>query len=153
MRCPRGADLKFRILGQLEVFDGRRWVSAGRPKCRIVLATLLIHAGETVSMDRLAHQLWDDAAPRTAANQVHGYVAKLRRTLADPDGRVIVTHSPGYQLLTRPQDIDANRFTSAVATGREALLAGDAQPRPRPPGSAKPSRCGAGRYSPMYHRP
>jgi DNA-binding SARP family transcriptional activator len=57
--------LDFRILGPLEVSDGERMLRLGGAKQRGVLAILLLHAGEVVSVDRLIDELWADDPRRT----------------------------------------------------------------------------------------
>lgn len=116
--------MRFRILGPVEVFDGTEWRSAGAAKRRAMLAVLLLNNGRVVSIDRLADELWGEAPPRTAANLVHGYVARLRTLLDDRDGRVLVTRSPGYQLLVGPGDLDSENFTSLVDRAGELLRRG-----------------------------
>lgn len=117
--------MRFRLLGPLEVFDGTAWRAIGAARRRSLLTILLIHAGQVVSVDRIAAELWGDSPPKTASNQVHGYVARLRQLLADRDGVLLATRSPGYQLRLQPGDTDLGRFTSLVTGGRAALHAGD----------------------------
>ena len=89
------APLEFRILGPLEVAgnDGPLALPAGKP--RALLAVLLLSRGEVVSVDRLVDELWGERPPPTAAKNVQGYVARLRRVLGDG---VLLTQSPGYAL-------------------------------------------------------
>ena len=51
------------ILGPLEVRVDGRFVPLGGPKQRVLLTTLLLHANETVSRDRLIDALWGDRPP------------------------------------------------------------------------------------------
>ena len=48
------------MLGPLEVLDGGRRIAVGSTKQRHLLAALLVHANEVVSVDRLADILWGD---------------------------------------------------------------------------------------------
>ena len=50
--------VQFRLLGPLEAQDGERRVELGRPKQRVLLAVLLVHANDVVSLDRLIEELW-----------------------------------------------------------------------------------------------
>lgn len=106
-----------RVLGPLEVLEGARYRWIGAAKWRALLATLVIHRGRTVSVDRVCDELWGDLPPRGAANLVHGYVMRLRRTLGDRGGRLLVTRSPGYQLTVPPCRIDTGRFSTLAAEG------------------------------------
>ncbi len=117
--------VRFRILGPLEVWTGQGWGGIGAPKWRALLAALLLNQGQAVSTDRLIAELWGDDPPDRAANLVSVYVFRLRRVLGDPDGHVLTTRAPGYQLLLEPGDLDAERFEALAGQGRQALSAGD----------------------------
>src|SRR5215218_6144989 len=117
--------MRFRMLGPLELFDSAEWQPLGAAKARAVLAALLVNAGSVVSADQLASELWGDAPPKTAANQVYGYVMRLRRLIGDADGRVLVRRAPGYQLAVAPEDVDAGAFAVLVEQGNSALRDGD----------------------------
>src|SRR5262249_61565574 len=75
--------LEFKILGPLEVWrDGNALdLPAGKP--RALLAVLLLHRNEVVSVDRLVDALWGERPPATAAKKVQIYVSHLRRALGD----------------------------------------------------------------------
>jgi DNA-binding SARP family transcriptional activator len=117
--------VRFRILGPLEVWTGQDWSGIGAPKWRALLAALLLNRGQPVSTDRLITELWADDPPDRAANLVSVYVLRLRRVLGDPEGHVLITRAPGYQLLLRPGDLDAELFETLVARGRQELATGD----------------------------
>jgi DNA-binding SARP family transcriptional activator len=89
-----------------------------------LLAVLLIEADQVVSLDRIAAELWGDVPPKTVDNQIHGYVARLRRLLGDGRGQLLVTQSPGYRLRIGPDDTDLGRFVALAEQGRSALHAG-----------------------------
>ena len=69
------------MLGPLEVAgpDGR--VRIGGAKERLVLALLVLRAGEVVSRDALVDALWGDDPPATAVKTLQGHVARVRRAL------------------------------------------------------------------------
>jgi YVTN family beta-propeller protein len=120
--------VEFRILGPLEVRDNGRELELGGAKQRAVLALLLLHASEVVSLDRLIDGIWGERPPDTAAAAVHGSVSRLRKVL-EPDGapyRVIRTQAPGYVLAARPEAVDRYRFERLAAEGKTALDEGDA---------------------------
>ncbi len=106
------------MLGPIEVRDGGSRCPVGRPMQRAVLAVLLVHAGEVVSLDRLVEELWPtDRQPAGPVNLVHGYVSRLRRalgTLGAADR--LTTRRPGYQLRVEPGELDAVEF-QRLATG------------------------------------
>ena len=70
----------------------------GAPKVRALLAVLLLHRGEVVSIDRLIDALWGERAPATAAKTVQVYVSNLRKALGDG---LLVTRGRGYVLADR----------------------------------------------------
>ena len=116
--------MDFRVLGSLEVVDGGREIPLGGAKQRAVLAILLLHAGEVVSVDRLVDELWGERPPDTATKTVQVYVSRLRKALGDG---VLLTRGGGYLLDLDPKQLDANRFERLVAEGQAALARGDAR--------------------------
>src|SRR6266851_2130136 len=118
--------LLFRILGSLEVRTREGWRGIGAPKWRALLGALLLRPGQVVPTERLVDELWGDDAPPGARKLASGYVLRLRRLIDDPDGRVLVTRSGGYQLLAAYRDLDAGQFEDLVTAGRKALVQDDA---------------------------
>jgi DNA-binding SARP family transcriptional activator len=115
---------EFRILGPLEVRENDRRIEVGGGKQRALLAVLLVHPGETVSIDALIDALWGAQPPERAASSMHAYVSRLRRAL----GRDRLLRGPhGYRLVVEPEELDVVRFQSLVASGRESLERGDAE--------------------------
>lgn len=108
------SETRFGILGPLEVLGDGRPVALGGPQQRGLLAVLLLDANRVVSRDRLVSELWGDDPPATARSLLHGCVAGLRRAL--PDGRRLVTRSPGYLLRCAPGELDADRFEELVSS-------------------------------------
>ena len=117
--------MQFRILGPLEVQVDEGWSGINAAKWRTVLAVLLLQPGQVVSTDRLITEVWPDDTPNRATNLISVYVHRLRRLIGDPDGKVLTTRAPGYQLLIDAEDIDAGRFAQLTSAGRQALSAGD----------------------------
>ena len=73
--------MEFSVLGPLEVRAGGRAMSLGSSaKPRGVLAFLLLHAGESVSADRLALALCGDDAPASTGQAVQVHVSRLRKS-------------------------------------------------------------------------
>src|SRR3954463_10550324 len=107
--------LDFRILGQLDVLDGDRTIELGGARQRAVLAILLLHRGETVSVDRIVDLVWGQRPPATAVKTVQVYVSHLRRALVED---VVVSSPGGYELVVDPDRGDALRFEGLVEEGR-----------------------------------
>jgi DNA-binding SARP family transcriptional activator/Flp pilus assembly protein TadD len=116
--------VRFRLLGPVEVWAGEGWAKIGAAKRRAVLAALLVHRGEPVSIDTLIEELWPDGPPAKAANLVSIHIYHLRKLIGDGEGQVLVTRAPGYQLVLGPGELDADRFAALVADGRRALGSG-----------------------------
>jgi DNA-binding SARP family transcriptional activator/Tfp pilus assembly protein PilF len=117
--------MRFRMLGPLEVQVDGSWSGITAAKWRTVLAVLLLQPGQVVSTERLITEVWPDETPARATNLISVYVHRLRRLIGDPEGKVLTTRAPGYQLLVAPVDIDAGRFAQLTAEGRRALSTGD----------------------------
>ena len=102
---------EFRVLGPLEVASNGGTVTLGGQKQRALLALLLLHAGEALSVDRIADELWGENPPRTATASVQNFVSQLRKLLG-PD--VLVTGAAGYVLQVQPEQVDLTRFVRAT---------------------------------------
>jgi DNA-binding SARP family transcriptional activator/tetratricopeptide (TPR) repeat protein len=122
--------VEFRILGPLEAAADGRLLVLGRPKQRAVLAVLLANANQTVSLERLVDELWEDAPPAQAIASLQAYVSHLRRLL-EPDRTartapgVLVSQPPGYRMVVAPDDLDAAHFERLAADGRRLLEGGE----------------------------
>ena len=105
--------MEFRILGPLEVVDQGRVLHLGTGRQLALVALLLLHANETVSVDRIVDELWGDSPPPTAAKIVRNSVSLLRRELGDR----LVTQPPGYLLRVEEGELDSRRLERAVEIG------------------------------------
>jgi DNA-binding SARP family transcriptional activator len=116
----------FRLLGPLEVYDGRRAVAIGGGKRRSLLALLVLRGNEVVSTDRLIDELWGARPPPTAGKGLQVCVSQLRKELARRDnGQILATRSNGYVLCVEPDEVDVRRFERALSGGEHALAAGE----------------------------
>lgn len=121
--------MRFQVLGPLAVEAGDDHAPIGHYRQRSVLALLLIHRNEVVSVDRIIDDLWGDDASPERKSSLHVYLSNLRRAL-DPDrerrseGEVLRTRLPGYVLVCGPDDVDADVFERRVDAG-VALVGGD----------------------------
>lgn len=119
---------EFRLLGPLEVHDARtgRHLPVPGARQRALLAVLLVEADRTVSVERLAEELWGDRPPRSAPNAVQAHIARLRKLLPrptpepppTPTGTGIVTTPGGYLLRLADATTDAQRFCLLSDEGR-----------------------------------
>ena len=81
----------------------------------MLLAVLLLRAGEAVSTDVLIEQLWGERPPRTAKDALVNYVSLVRKALG-PD--VLLTRDPGYMLSVSPEQTDLGRFERLTVEAR-----------------------------------
>jgi DNA-binding SARP family transcriptional activator len=108
---------EFKVLGPLEVADENGPLALGGQKQRALLALLLIHAGETLSVDRIVDALWGEQPPRTATTSLQNLVHQLRKLLGP---EVVLTKPPGYTLRIAPDDLDLTRFERLLAEARRS---------------------------------
>jgi DNA-binding SARP family transcriptional activator len=120
----------FRLLGPVGVEHQPDDSALARVRgVRAVLATLLHHADQYVSADRLADCAWPDP-PASAQANLRTQITALRRALdqcSDGLGRRLTTRRGGpgdraaYRLAARPDEIDAAVFTTLADQGHEHL--------------------------------
>ncbi|WP_410787468.1 tetratricopeptide repeat protein [Kribbella sp. C-35] len=112
--------LRFGLLGPLRVDGPEGEIAVQAGKHRIVLATLLLQANKTVSIEQLTDRLWSETPVKTARATVHQYVMRLRQRLGEPD---LIRTVPGAYLIELPDErIDLHEFDGLV---RRAHAAGD----------------------------
>jgi class 3 adenylate cyclase/DNA-binding SARP family transcriptional activator len=116
--------VEFAILGPLTVRQDGRELTLGPAKQRALLAVLLLHAGETMTKERLINALWGERPPRRAVKALQVYVSQLRKTLG---AGVLVTRQLGYVLELEPGALDLQRFEQSLADGRRLFQQGAAQ--------------------------
>jgi DNA-binding SARP family transcriptional activator len=104
--------IEFRLLGPFEMLHDGIPVPIPAAKQRAVLAILLLHAGGTVSGQRLIDELWGERVPVSARKVIQTYVSKLRQVL--PVG-ILATRATGYVLCVDREVIDAARFERMLA--------------------------------------
>ncbi len=102
---------EFGLLGPLSIcFDG---VPAPllASKQRVLAAALILHAGKTLTAEKLTDALWDDRPPRNARGAIQALVLRLRHRLTDSAGRSLIRTVPGgYLLDVEEEAIDVVRF-------------------------------------------
>jgi DNA-binding SARP family transcriptional activator len=109
--------MEFRILGPLEVVDQDISLRLGGAQERALLALLVLHANEIVSVDRIVEEVWGSAPPTSAAKIVQIHISQLRKALG---GERIVTRAPGYLLCIEPGALDLHRFEGLVDEARRS---------------------------------
>jgi len=103
---------RVQLLGPVQVVhSGGATVEIAQTKLRSVLAHLALAEGTAVGTDRLIEGLWGENPPRSALKTLHGYVARLRRSLDDD---FVVTAGNGYRLNTDVAVVDSTLFVDLV---------------------------------------
>ncbi|MBN9612462.1 MAG: winged helix-turn-helix domain-containing protein, partial [Actinobacteria bacterium] len=100
-------------------------IDLGPKQQRRLLATLAMHRGRSLSTAAIAEAMWDEP-PASHVVTLQGYVSGLRKALepsreARRSGRIIVTTSTGYMLTLDAEELDADRFESAVRRAGEVF--------------------------------
>ncbi|MFD7653034.1 BTAD domain-containing putative transcriptional regulator [Actinosynnema sp. NPDC059797] len=87
---------------------------------RVLLAALLLHAGEVVSADRLVEWLWDGEPPnpRRARATLQMVVRRLRQALGEAN--VVRTADAGYVADVPPGSLDLHRYRELAGAGDHA---------------------------------
>ncbi|WP_204007703.1 AfsR/SARP family transcriptional regulator [Virgisporangium aurantiacum] len=104
---------------------GRR-ITVSAVKHRILLAALLVHANEVVSLDRLGAFIWSDAPPADERAAIQTYVTRLRHLVTGCDGETkIHFRGNGYQIEVDETAVDLGVFAATVRTADEAAAGDD----------------------------
>jgi DNA-binding SARP family transcriptional activator len=115
--------VEFRLLGSFEVLEGGRTLAVGGAKQRALLAILLLHANEPVSLDRIVDDLWGERPPATAAHTVRVYVSNLRKIVGAD--RLLTRVPAAYLARVDVDELDVERFTGLVTEASRARGSGD----------------------------
>jgi DNA-binding SARP family transcriptional activator len=114
--------LEFRVLGPVEATTGEQPVALGGSRPLIVLAGLLLHANQVVSVDKLSRWLWDEDDQRRSKGALQTYVLRVRKALGDAGS--IRTERGGYRIEVDEAALDLTRFRRLAAHGKAAAAGG-----------------------------
>jgi len=117
------AAVEFGLLGPLRVVEDGRLVQIQAARHRVVLAALVLRAGELVTVDELAEAVWGEALPASPRKVVQTYVARVRKLLGGTE--LIQSRPEGYVLAVPREDVDVGRFEVLLGQAREAAGRGD----------------------------
>ncbi|WP_211764671.1 AfsR/SARP family transcriptional regulator [Kutzneria sp. CA-103260] len=107
------------MLGPLEVGYNGVAVTVGAARQRTLLAVLLMHANQVVSLDELVRNVWEEHPTAGARTTVQNYVMRLRNALRGVAGTSpIVTASDGYLIAVDESELDVGRFRQLVEQAR-----------------------------------
>ncbi|WP_344164042.1 AfsR/SARP family transcriptional regulator [Nocardiopsis rhodophaea] len=100
---------EFRLLGPLRVDCAGRNVALRSAKQQVLLAALLLRAGDVVATDELIDTLWGERPPGGARSTLQAHVMRLRRSLRG-GGDLICTAQSGYAISVDPHYLDLAKF-------------------------------------------
>jgi class 3 adenylate cyclase len=116
--------MEYRLLGPLEVLDASgQKLHLGGAMQQSVLASLLLRADQTVALERIVDELWEEP-PATAARTVQAYVSRLRHEL--PHG-AIESRPGGYAVVLDGHEFDLHAFERLAGQGHAALAIGECE--------------------------
>lgn len=125
-RPSKTGRIKFTVLVPVGITVAGRSLPLPAAKMRYLVAILALSHGRTVSVDRLIEVLWNDDPPVSAQKNLHQYIHRLRRLLADHQlADRLVYQPPGYLLRLYPDELDLDCFSTLYAAGRRAQDRGD----------------------------
>ncbi|WP_232665712.1 BTAD domain-containing putative transcriptional regulator [Pseudonocardia sp. TRM90224] len=109
--------VELHVLGPTLVTVGGRELPAGRPMERALLVRLALARGTPVADDRLAADLWGDAAPAAPAPRLRTLVSRIRAALGD---ELLHRTAAGYAATARPADLLAAEAAAGSITATAA---------------------------------
>jgi DNA-binding SARP family transcriptional activator len=105
--------MRYQILGPLLVEHEQQTRPVTGGKVRTLLAALLLHANQQLSVAQLAQRMWPGEAPNSLRRVVQTNIVRLRHELPWPGS--VVTGPAGYSLLVEPDELDMHVFDRLVA--------------------------------------
>jgi DNA-binding SARP family transcriptional activator len=116
--------MEFRLLGPIEVWVAGHRVCLGDRKQRLILAILLLEAGQLVPIERMVALVWSDRPPPSARRTVQAHLSRLRTMLTQSGGEqygvVLVRRGDCYQLSCDRERIDAHELRRLLELARQA---------------------------------
>ena len=110
------SEMRFSVLGPLEVRDGPEALPLGGPRQRSVLALLVHAAGRSVALDSLVTEIWGEEPPDGSVDSLYTYVSNLRHALGR--GRILRGEG-GYRFHQGDDDIvDVVDFEAGLLEAR-----------------------------------
>jgi DNA-binding SARP family transcriptional activator len=123
-------DVRFTVLGPLELLRDGLNVAPSTPKVLQLLALLVMHPNRVVQVDTMVQELWENDPPKTVRTTLHTYIYHLRRCIEEnelaPSGAVTVLERkpPGYVLRIAPDQVDIFEFQHLHREARDLQAQG-----------------------------
>lgn len=120
--------MRYTLLGPVEMDFEDMPLAVKRPRCRAVLAYLLLHANHVVSTRQLIDALWGGSEPQTARSQIQADISALRRVCRDAGAKIPVeSRSPGYSIAVDDGELDLDVFRRSMTRARQEAARGDSR--------------------------
>lgn len=121
-RPTRPVPPRFQLLGPLSITDGQVEVVLPPSKPTVLLAALLLHPNQVVSIDFLKRAIWGEEEPATAKAALQSCVLRLRRTFAGHGiaNNTVQNVPGGYRMRADPQTLDLIGFRDLVRAAATA---------------------------------
>ncbi|MER5527461.1 BTAD domain-containing putative transcriptional regulator [Streptomyces sp. NPDC002677] len=120
--------MRYTLLGPVGMDCEGMPLAVKRPRCRAVLAYLLLHANRVVSTQQLIDALWGGSEPQTARSQIQADIATLRRVCRDAGAKIPVERrAPGYSIAVDDGELDLDVFRNGMARARQEAARGDSR--------------------------
>ena len=117
------------VLGPTSLAVGRHTVDLGPVRPRLVLAKLVLNAGQVVRPEQLADIVWPHERPSSWGVQLQSAVMVVRKALSGAgcvDAKlVLATTGGGYRFDVDPAHTDLGRFRAVMAAAADAQRTGD----------------------------
>ncbi|GAB2602632.1 hypothetical protein Aab01nite_62250 [Paractinoplanes abujensis] len=110
--------MRYQILGPLLVEHEQQTRPVTGGKVRTMLAALLLHANQQLSVAQLAQRMWAGDAPHSVRRVVQTNIVRLRHELPWPGS--VVTGPAGYSLLVETGELDMHVFDRLVGEAAAA---------------------------------
>lgn len=125
--------MRISVLGPLTIDHADAVITPTAAKPRSVLALLLLHINQTVSVGALSQELWGATPPASAMTTLQTYIVHLRKLLsaamslpaAEIAKRVIITAPGGYLFSSATDHFDLHNYEHLASRGQRALAVGD----------------------------
>ncbi|MDG4798462.1 BTAD domain-containing putative transcriptional regulator [Micromonospora sp. WMMD1082] len=111
----------FRVLGPLTLSSGGETLVLPPSKVTSLLAALLLHPDEVVSVATLQQTIWGDERPASAKAALQTCTLRLRQMFSRHGitGSVIKTAPGGYRITATPDTVDLMRFRELARRARD----------------------------------
>ena len=128
--APGDGDLRLQDLGSLLLRVAGTDTAVRGAKPGRILATLLVHANQRVSVDAMVDAVWGEQASDAGAGALETQIWRLRKVIEPGRDRrqeptYLINDAGGYRLVVDPENADSLRFPQLAEQGDRLLATGD----------------------------